>query len=83
MLLGVNVTLEGAQQVITSPTPNSRILSVDVLVCTLATTLEINHCIINLGNLTSCTAFVLANVSTDSLFGDDRYINDPAQVAKY
>lgn len=86
VFFGANATLEGAQQAITSPTSNSRILSVDVLVCTSTTTLDISsHCIrvIDWGNLTGCTAFVSANASAENLCGDDRYISDPAQVAKY
>lgn len=66
IFLGANATLEGAQQTITSPTPGSRILFVDVLVCTSKTTLEPSHCTINQGNLTSCIAYVPANAAADT-----------------
>ncbi|KZP18860.1 hypothetical protein FIBSPDRAFT_863436 [Athelia psychrophila] len=66
IFLGANATLEGAQQTITSPNATARIVSVDVLICTSTTTLETSHCIINQGNVTSCTAFVPENTTASS-----------------
>ncbi|KZP18834.1 hypothetical protein FIBSPDRAFT_933231 [Athelia psychrophila] len=81
IFLAANMSLEGAQQTITSPHATARILAVDVLICTSTTTLEISHCIINQGNITSCTAFVPPNASASSTGGLGAYINNPADVA--
>ncbi|KZP18341.1 hypothetical protein FIBSPDRAFT_933472 [Athelia psychrophila] len=81
IFLAANGTLEGAQQTITSPNPTARIASVDVLVCTSTTALETSHCVINQGNVTSCTAFVMSNASASSTGGLDAYIQSPADVA--
>ncbi|KZP18828.1 hypothetical protein FIBSPDRAFT_1026980 [Athelia psychrophila] len=81
IFLGANVTLEGAQQTITSPNSTARIAFVDVLVCTSTTTLETSHCVISQGNVTSCTAFVPPNASASSTGGLDTYITNPAAVA--
>ncbi|KZP18861.1 hypothetical protein FIBSPDRAFT_956023 [Athelia psychrophila] len=83
VFLGANSTLEGAQQTITSPTATARILFVDVLICTSTTTLETSHCVINQGNMTSCTAFVPANASAGKAGGLDAYISNPVSVAMY
>ncbi|KZP26186.1 hypothetical protein FIBSPDRAFT_887554 [Athelia psychrophila] len=81
IFLGANVTLEGAQQTITSPDATARIVSIDVLICTSTTTLEINHCVINQGNVTSCTLSVPQNITASSTGGLDAYIHKPADVA--
>lgn len=83
VFLGANGTIEGAQQTITSPNPESRIRSVDVLVCTSTTTLELSHCTISRGNVTSCTAHVPAYALTDTTGtgGLDAYIINPNSTA--
>ncbi|KZP18853.1 hypothetical protein FIBSPDRAFT_1027021 [Athelia psychrophila] len=83
VFLAANGTLEGAQQTITSPHTTARISSVDVLVCTSRTTLETSNCIINQGNVTSCTASVPANAPTSSDGGIDAYIRNPRDTATY
>ena len=82
ILLAANGTLEGAQQTINSPEPTSRIESVDVLVCTSTTRLEISICTINMGNVTSCQFQLPANLSNGSTTGGvEMYINNPVSVA--
>jgi hypothetical protein len=85
IFLAANGTIEGSQQQITSPEPTSRIQSVDVLVCTSTTTLEISTCTINNGNVTSCVPVPAANhpsgASTSTTGGVENYITHPRIVA--
>jgi hypothetical protein len=85
IFLAANGTLEGAQQRITSPDPTSRIMFVDVLVCTSTTTLEISTCSIDNGNVTSCVPVPSANLpsssSTSDTGGVENYITNPEYVA--
>ncbi|KAF7975497.1 hypothetical protein HWV62_9421 [Athelia sp. TMB] len=83
IFIAANGTLEGAQQTIKSPEATSRIMAVDVLVCTSTTTLETTHCIINQGNLTSCAAFLPAGASTSSTGGVEAFIYNPVNVAMW
>jgi hypothetical protein len=85
IFLAANGTLEGAQQRITSPDPTSRIMFVDVLVCTSTTTLEISTCSIDDGNVTSCVPVPSANLPSSALTSDtggvENYITNPEYVA--
>ncbi|KAF7982979.1 hypothetical protein HWV62_24576 [Athelia sp. TMB] len=80
IFLAANGTLEGAQQTIKSPSATARIASVDVLICTSTTTLETSHCVVNQGNVTSCTAFVPPNTSGSQSGGLDMYGISNAQA---
>ncbi|PPQ65282.1 hypothetical protein CVT26_000242 [Gymnopilus dilepis] len=73
VFLAANGTLEGSQQHITAPSSKSWIASVDVLVCTSNTTLEVSYCSIGQGRIENCSAS-----HTNDL---DKYIAHPNAVA--
>jgi len=74
--------MEGAQFKINSPNPTSRIRSVDVLVCTSTTRLEVSTCTIDLGTVTSCNPNPqLVSSSNNSMGGVDTFVQRPADVA--
>jgi hypothetical protein len=77
-----NGTMEGAQFTIHSPNPTSRIRSVDVLVCTSTTRLEVSTCTIDLGNVSSCNPNPqLVSSSNNSMGGVDTFVQHPGDVA--
>lgn len=83
ILLAANGTLEGAQQMITSPELTSRIGFVDVLVCTSTTRLEISVCTIDQGTVTSCVFQQPTDPSSSgsATGGVEAYVNNPKSVA--
>jgi hypothetical protein len=84
IFLAVNGTMEGAQHTLISPDPTAQITSVDVLVCTSTTTLEISECTISHGNVTDCESVpssdLLVNASTSSTGGIEFCISNPMGV---
>jgi len=77
-----NGTMEGAQLTINSPNPTSRIRSIDVLVCTSTTRLEVSTCTIDLGTVTSCNPNPqLVSSSNSSMGGVDMFVQHPGDVA--
>ncbi|KAF9527131.1 hypothetical protein CPB83DRAFT_856795 [Crepidotus variabilis] len=83
VFLAANGTLEGAHQTIASPTTNTRITGMDVLVCTSKTKLVISKCTIAQGNVTKCTAVSDSKLpSGDAATGFvENYIHNPFSVA--
>ncbi|PPQ78557.1 hypothetical protein CVT26_005324 [Gymnopilus dilepis] len=73
VFLAANGTMEGAQQTITAPNSPSWISSVDVLICTSDTTLEVSYCTIDRGQVTNCSPS-----NTDDL---EKYVQHPLTVA--
>jgi hypothetical protein len=77
-----NGTMEGAQLTISSSNPTSRIRSVDLLVCTSTTRLEVSTCTIDFGTVTSCNPNPqLVSSSNNSMGGVDTFVHRPADVA--
>ena len=77
-----NGTMVGAQFTINSLNPMSRIRSVDVLVCTSTTRLEVSTCTIDFGTVTSCNPNPqLVSSSNSSMGGVDTYVQRPGDVA--
>ena len=83
--LAANGTIEGAHQTIRSPTPSSRIASVEVLVCTSVARLEISRCTIEKGAFTACSPIPTQHLddkeSSNPTGGLDKYMRNPIATA--
>lgn len=84
IFLAANGTLENAQQTIYPPPQDvltSSILSLDVLVCTSTTRLEISSCVIFNGSVTDCKPLPMSELESDSDLRNLKNIKNPFDVA--